>query len=180
MVEGEIFDDSKTPIIPDEDKDESTEESSHTADSHLEFMLMKIKEQGSMIDTDLLVKFLSDPEMVKSLMASSTASQPFTNPEQRQLSLPMLGNGKPSNESMPHRPCVGIAQEQPPPACLRIKGKKVQKQYCNYFGTLNGCRNGDNCRFIHGFIHDRFRSNMEAEVLSPKRLKYGRYKKNSG
>lgn len=93
----------------------------------------------------------------------------------------LVKNGEEStenkNRSKAQRPSVGIAQEQRPYACipsssslpLRINGSKILK-HCNYFGTANGCRNGDRCRFIH----DRFRPNIQAEAPGTKRWKFGK------
>ncbi|KAG2329364.1 hypothetical protein Bca52824_000544 [Brassica carinata] len=112
VVEAESFDDSKTPVIrltPIEDESESSEESSNTTaskQSPLETKpsvqelvsglapelslaasaalaaLMKTKEQGSMIDSDLLIKLLRDPIMIKNLITdtSGTSSETKNQP----------------------------------------------------------------------------------------------------
>ncbi|KAL1199731.1 Zinc finger CCCH domain-containing protein 45 [Cardamine amara subsp. amara] len=153
VVEAEHFDDSKTPVIPltaIEDKLESSHSTVESGFSALKLVssLAPIlstldKEYGSMVDTDLLVKILSDPEMVKKLLTGTTgeiqpstnveqsivaSQQPFTNPEQRRVSPPMPGNGnisslRPINQQplpagLPSSSCVGIAKEQPLSAWL--------------------------------------------------------------
>ncbi|KAL1217051.1 Zinc finger CCCH domain-containing protein 68 [Cardamine amara subsp. amara] len=96
-VEEEHYDDLKTPLIPLTSIDDEPEplpavESSHNSISPAAFSglgpdsclaasavlsaLMKTNEQGSRVDADLLVKLLSDPEIVKSLL-NGTTGQPL-------------------------------------------------------------------------------------------------------
>ncbi|CAN6903949.1 unnamed protein product [Brassica oleracea] len=197
-------------LTPIEDESESSEESSNTTASKQSSLetkpsiqglvsgpapelslaaasaalatLMKTKEQGSMIDPDLLIKLLSNPKMIKHLITDTTgkssepknqpletntinptrlvaepatplpmtkpqptiipqkqgftASQPFTNPEQRRVSPPKteqrrVSPPKPVNQNisplnqvpvsipMSVQPCViSIATQPPLPARL--------------------------------------------------------------
>nr|ABB45847.1 hypothetical protein [Eutrema halophilum] len=113
-VEDESYDDSKTPNIrltPIEDEDECEPisfEPSHSSKSPaavfglgpedltlaaLSALLMKTKEQESLVDADLLVKFLSDPKLIKNLMMNDTTAMDG-NPPPEPVTQPG-GNGVP-------------------------------------------------------------------------------------
>ncbi|CAA7019348.1 unnamed protein product [Microthlaspi erraticum] len=69
--------------------------------------LMKTKEQGSMIDADLLVKFLSDPKTIKNLISTGTEKKHHIDTNIN------LTRAVPQHATMPRKPQpVTVPQEQ--------------------------------------------------------------------
>lgn len=76
--------------------------------------LMKTKEQGSMVDPDLLIKFLSDPEIVKNLITDTTGKSSVTenHPIDTKINLSRLVPQHVNASAMAIKPQPIIPQEQ--------------------------------------------------------------------
>nr|ADQ43209.1 zinc finger CCCH-type protein [Schrenkiella parvula] len=115
-VEVESYDDSKTTNIsltPIEDEPEAVAvEPPHNSKSSTAVFglgpdlslaasaalsaLMKTKEQGSLVDADLLVKFLSDPKIIKNLLNNTLNSTNNTEPPPRHVTSSAMDRNPPT------------------------------------------------------------------------------------
>ncbi|KAG7967956.1 hypothetical protein I3843_08G127100 [Carya illinoinensis] len=76
--------------------------------------LMKTNQQGSLIDTDLLIKILSDPKMIQKLIADHPPPvNPVSPPPANTLSEPANTGTAPMNVSKPVTPTVYSAVSKP-------------------------------------------------------------------
>ncbi|PKI75945.1 hypothetical protein CRG98_003679 [Punica granatum] len=166
-------------------------------------VLLKSTERGSMIDTNLLIKILSDPKMVP----FSRSAVPFTKTNPMNLTPVVAPIPAPvsSAEAAKPQPVKGIDYYknlirqhgvETQQDMVQINGiqnpldnsisdhqklkpmemtpkRQHQQKHCMFYNSPQGCRRGSNCPFQHGPILPQWRTGTLMDEPSAKRMRLG-------